>query len=102
MKRLQFWLVVLTVFAAGMIATFPTDRLVAALLARLPPETAGIVERVGSSHLGLQGLRLENVTLRPRPDAPPLELRLQPPALRLLASLPGRLRWRSARLDELR
>jgi len=92
-KRFQFWLVVLVVFTAGMIATFPTDGLVASLLARLPPDAARAVERIGSSHLGLQGLTLDDVTLRPRPDAPPLELR----SVTLRPSLLGLLRGRGGR-----
>jgi type II secretion system protein N len=92
-KRLVFWLVVLAVFTAGMIATFPTDRLVQELLARLPADAARTVEHVGSSHLGLHGLTLEDVTLRPRPDAPPLALR----SVAIRPSLLGVLRGRGGR-----
>lgn len=93
MKRIALGLLVLAVFAAGTIATFPTERLVHALMARLPPHAARAVERVGSSHLGLQGLTLEDVTLRPRPEAPPLEIR----SLSLRPSLLGLLRGRAGR-----
>jgi type II secretion system protein N len=78
MKRLALGIVVLLVFGAGVVATFPTGPLVDALLARLPPTTAGAVERV---------------TLRPRADAPPLEigsLSVRPSLLGLLTGRGGR------------
>jgi len=93
MRRLAFGIVVLAVFAVGMIATFPTGSLVATLLARLPPDAARTVERVGSSRLGLRGFTLEDVTLRPWADAPALEVR----SLSLHPSLLGLLRGRWGR-----
>jgi type II secretion system protein N len=92
-RRLAIGVVLVAVFAAGLIVTFPAGPLVAALLARLPPDVAGAVERVGSSRLGLRGLTLEDVTLRPWADAPPLEIR----SVSLRPSLLGLLRGRWGR-----
>jgi len=93
MKRLAVALVVLLVFAAGIVVTFPTGPLVEAILARLPPATARAFERIGSSRFTTRGLTLEDVTLRPRADAPPLEVR----ALSLRPSLLGLLTGRGGR-----
>ena len=93
MRRLVVGVVVAAVFVAGLLATFPAGPLVTALLARLLPDTARAVERVGSSRLGLRGLTLEDVTLRPWADAPPLEIR----SLALRPSLLGLLRGRWGR-----
>jgi type II secretion system protein N len=93
MKRLAVAVAVLLVFAAGVVVTFPTGPLVDTILARLPPATARAIERVGSSRLGFRGLTLEDVTLRPRPDAPPLEVRsvsVRPSLLGLVMGRSGR------------
>jgi len=92
-RRLAIAVVVVAVFGAGLIVTFPAGPLVAALLARLPPDVAGAVERVGSSRLGLRGLTLEDVTLHPWVDAPALHIR----SLSLRPSLLGVLRGRWGR-----
>jgi type II secretion system protein N len=92
-RRLVVAVVVVAIFATGLIVTFPAGPLVAALLARLPPDVAAAVERVGSSRLGLRGLTLEDVTLRLRADAPALEIR----SLSLRPSLLGFLRGRWGR-----
>ncbi|HXH05291.1 MAG TPA: type II secretion system protein GspN [Vicinamibacterales bacterium] len=93
MKRIGIALLVLAVFVAGTIATFPALRLAHALVARLPPDTARAVERIDSAHLGFGGLTLEDVTLRPRPNAPPIVVR----TLSLRPSLLGIVRGRQGR-----
>lgn len=93
MKRLAIGVVATAVFVAGVLATFPAGPLVTALLARLPPDAARTIERVGSSRLRPSGLALEDVTVRPWPDTPPLEVR----SLALRPSLLGLLRGRWGR-----
>jgi type II secretion system protein N len=93
MKRLLLGVGLLVVFTAGVLATFPTQRLVDALLTRLPAATTRRIEHIGSSRLGLRGLTLENVTLRVHAGAPALaleEVSLRPSVLGLLVGRSGR------------
>jgi type II secretion system protein N len=93
MRRLSVALFVLVVFTAGVIATFPTERLARVLRARLPPAVARVVARVGTTRLGCRGLTIDDLTLRARPAAPTLDVRslsLRPSLLGLLAGRGGR------------
>jgi type II secretion system protein N len=86
-KRLAVAAVVLAAFAAGIVASIPSDFLVARLRPRLPPAAAQAIERVGSARLGLGGLTLRDVSVRPRPDAPAVAvdpMTLRPSLLGLL------------------
>jgi type II secretion system protein N len=93
MKRFAVAAVVVLAFVAGLVATFPSERLVAAVLARLPPRAAAAVEHVGSARLGPGWLTLTDVTLRVRADAPPVavrEVRMRPSLRGLLLGRRGR------------
>jgi type II secretion system protein N len=92
-RLLAFAIVVVVAFAAGLMVSFPTGRVVDAALARLPPRAAAAVERVGTSYLSLGGLTLDDVTLRPYPEAPPLEVRSLSLRPSLLGLLRGRQGW---------